>query len=740
MRQIRALFWGDFLTHTGFGEVLTPIVNGLYAKGDYDISVLAINYHGDRKHNYPFTVYPTDTKNWLGTEKLFKLLREEKYDIVFLFNDLPLITDMLPTAKNISPQTKFVCYFPIDSYPVQPNWYRKLKSHSDYAITYTQFGVEAFKKFKSDFFIDTLPHAVDTSLYYPLTEEQILDLKKNKWKSWDNMFIVCNVNRFSLRKNFEATLRAYNIWYYGYKICSKCGNWYNKTLDKCDLNDCNEGYSYESPSREGQSYLYLHSETYETWMGTREEDSLTGHVYANNFHQRPSPVKVMQPNRYFSQQYDDKWMNELYNVMDVCLNTASAEGWSLSVSHSLATGTSVIVPNHSSLPEVVPCESKGVHLVDNVYFFSGPNEVALQRKFVDVRGVVHAIEQEYQKWLANKRKKVIYSEHIDFAKQITHTQLVDKLDTIFKKVLSEKPAQIESKINKVLVVREIGGIGDMLCITPSLYSLQRKYPNAEVTITVPQNYMNIFENDFKVVDLKKLNADDYDKVINLSSPCPAAIYESQSLPKVLFNRIEIFASKCQIRLETDKPIYTIKDDEKNEAKRVLNKYMNGGNLVGIQLHTAETYRDYPYFPRVVKKLIQEKNVSAVLLFTDRDIDIVKIYGDSDKIISVNAPLRLSVALMNECDVVISPDSAFVHYCAALNKPNIALFGPIGVYERLKTYKYAVPLVADSCPYLPCWRNQATKCYLTNQVESFCMGEIMPEKVVEETLKILKVKD
>jgi glycosyltransferase involved in cell wall biosynthesis len=90
--------------------------------------------------------------------------------------------------------------------------------------------------------------------------------------------------------------------------------------------------------------------------------------------------------RYEAGKYTSKDMNEIYNCLDVFVNTTTAEGWGLSVTEAMSVGLPIVCPVHTSLHEITD-DGKLVYAVtdlwehvqitdaENVRFKSNPEEV-----------------------------------------------------------------------------------------------------------------------------------------------------------------------------------------------------------------------------------------------------------------------------------------------------------------------------------------------------------------------------
>jgi len=293
---------------------------------------------------------------------------------------------------------------------------------------------------------------------------------------------------------------------------------------------------------------------------------------------------------------------------------------------------------------------------------------------------------------------------------------------------------------KILITRAMGGIGDLLMMTPGIHALKKKYPKSEINLAIPKRYFPVFEgnNDVKLIDIEGdfFNHQKFNKWYNFTD-CPAARKESITSPKVKKSRIEIFSTALNInfirRLRTSqKPRFFFTEEELEFATEFLkNSELTNKTIIGVQLHSDETYRDYPLMEKLVEKIAEKY---TLMLFDSEPIagfefeNVIKIQ---------NLPIRKAFALAHKCNVIVAPDSSFIHFAAAFDIPTIALFGPIDGKVRTKHYPKCTYLSSEEIlGCLPCWRNEEIPCKLTGMRTSECMKAIQVSKIINTLEKNL----
>jgi ADP-heptose:LPS heptosyltransferase len=302
-----------------------------------------------------------------------------------------------------------------------------------------------------------------------------------------------------------------------------------------------------------------------------------------------------------------------------------------------------------------------------------------------------------------------------------------------------KSKLFERRAPRVLVTRAMGGIGDILMMTPGLRALSKKYPNAQIDFAIPKSFHSILERlpNVRLLDIDEdaINLHDYKRWINLTD-CPAGRVENRQSPNVRRNRIEIFAKAMGIykrRLINSVgllPFYQTRNDELDWARVYLNQLNpNGRPVIGVQPYAADTYRNWPYMEQLVSELA--KNY-FVLVFHHEPTQGFE-YESVEKVVQ---PLRKSIALASVCTKLIVLDSSFLHFSAALKVPTIAIIGAISGRLRTKSYPN-VQLLAPrkkEFPCYPCWRHEHKPCHLTNGRESICLRSISVDNVISKLKK------
>lgn len=292
-------------------------------------------------------------------------------------------------------------------------------------------------------------------------------------------------------------------------------------------------------------------------------------------------------------------------------------------------------------------------------------------------------------------------------------------------------------LNAILVTRAMGGIGDLLMMTPALCALARAHPHAEIHFAVPRQFFPLLAGnaEFSCIDIESANVDParYRAWFDLTD-CPAARIESRQAPNVRAGRIEIFARALgsrNLRGAAARPRYSVTPAEQAAAEQQVDALRRSGRpLVGLHWEAADSYRSYPHNTELLRLLAARCNV---LVFGARGVPAAR-----ESVHLVSRPLREAFALAAQCDVLVGPDSSFLHLAGALGKPMVLVAGPVDGALRAKPYPSVVPILPSRSdfPCAPCWRNENINCYLSGRRESVCLRSIAPAAVAARVFSLV----
>lgn len=303
------------------------------------------------------------------------------------------------------------------------------------------------------------------------------------------------------------------------------------------------------------------------------------------------------------------------------------------------------------------------------------------------------------------------------------------------KGLASAPMAPPPQCGEILVTRGMGGIGDLLMMTPGFRHLAAQY-GAPVHLAIPRPLFVLFTGNPDVVlhDIAgpPIDVSHYKTWINLSN-CPAAREEGRTLPHVTKNRIDVFAEAMGIKTsaghEFDRcPRFDLlPEDIKFREEFWRRSVLDGHPVIGVQLRSADSYKDYPAMEHVVLTLAADENARVIVF----DSEPVEGYKHPNVIHAAGLGLREALSLASGCDVLLAPDSAFVHFGPAVDVPTVAIFGPTDGQLFTRYYRNARVIdVRHQMDCIPCWRNEDSPCHRSAGPASVCLGSTPASAIID----------
>jgi ADP-heptose:LPS heptosyltransferase len=315
---------------------------------------------------------------------------------------------------------------------------------------------------------------------------------------------------------------------------------------------------------------------------------------------------------------------------------------------------------------------------------------------------------------------------------------VDKVLETLAPILERK---IERKAVKSIAILRMGGIGDLIMMTPTLRELRRIYPESEITIATNPAHIPVLKGLpylNGVIPLQEAHLDTYESIIDLrwkvESPEVGGNLSTYLYKTV--NRIDMFARLFEIEI-LDKKVDVALDKDKVENAKEQLKYNKKFEYLGIHVSTTSNTRTIPpeYIPELAKKFSKKGRKIVLIGRTEfwhgrkSEIDFPSIKG-RNVINLVDKPMDVGdmIALFSLMNYIIAPDSVAVHIAGALDIPCIALFGNIDPDIRTRYYPTVISMYAKGeLDCIPCWDFE-NPCHVHDKIGAECMRLLTPERI------------
>ena len=304
-KKIKVLTLGDHpLSPSGVGSQTKYVCEALLKTGKFSILSLggAIKHKDYRQVTVEpylddWRVIPVD--GYGSKEMIRSLLRNEKPDILWIMTDPRFWGWLWEMENEIRPLCPIVYYHVWDNYPV-PMFNRKFYLSNDVIATISKLTDDIVSKAAPEVQRQYIPHAVDSEIFKPMTQEQIKFIREKNLPEQDRDKTIFFWNNRNARRKQSGTL----IW------------WFKEWLDKEDLHE--------------KAQLIMHTDPKD--MHGQDLERIIDHLGLDSHRQvLLSTKKVNQSD-----------LAAMYNMVDCTVNISDAEGFGLATLESMSCGTPII--------------------------------------------------------------------------------------------------------------------------------------------------------------------------------------------------------------------------------------------------------------------------------------------------------------------------------------------------------------------------------------------------------------
>ena len=300
------------LTCTGFATISANILNGLSENG-MDCYYQAHNHLGqtlvppitfEDGRQLKFKVMGTGLQPY-SQDMLMPRIKEIRPDIFGVLLD----TFMLyPWSLNLDyAPAKTIFYFPSDGGGGLPLRCENILKKFTNPVAMSKFAQRQLKELYN-INSEYIPHAIDSSNYFPLPEQEKLQLKTN-WGLQDKFVVGC-VYRNQGRKMPDRMLKAFSIF-----------------------------------AKNHQDVIFLlHTDPYDN---AAVFDTIE---FANRF---GIQNRILFTGMKFFKGFDYKKMNEVYNLMDIFFMSTSGEGFGVPIIEAMSCRVPVVCTDYTTTPELL---------------------------------------------------------------------------------------------------------------------------------------------------------------------------------------------------------------------------------------------------------------------------------------------------------------------------------------------------------------------------------------------------
>lgn len=287
--------------------------------------------------------------------------------------------------------------------------------------------------------------------------------------------------------------------------------------------------------------------------------------------------------------------------------------------------------------------------------------------------------------------------------------------------------------NRVLILRECGGVGDILMMRMIFEDFKRIMPEAHMVFALPIVYQRLaFWHPYidEVLDSQDIDENKFGVSYNLTTPCVR--YEMKMSPYADRHRAEIWTAYCGIKLQHHNMHLSL--------PQIISKY--GENKLTNLLPRNKGYVCFAPISAMVSKDLSIDCIKEI-------VSEVKDMGYTpfilhNKQIDVDCPVLSApydqwLSLIYASDYVITVDTSAFHASYGFNKPTVGVFSWADgkVYGKFHKNWILVQRHRDDNPDWcgPCYAH--TTCPKTKDARKPCITEITSQEILEAFSKLIR---
>ena len=318
----------------------------------------------------------------------------------------------------------------------------------------------------------------------------------------------------------------------------------------------------------------------------------------------------------------------------------------------------------------------------------------------------------------------------------------------------------------ILVIRQLGGIGDCLSLSTVARGLREKYPNHLIKLVTSNIYLagslldiaehNPFWSEIIVIEPYEMTTENTkrvwgkwfsqntpniedellwkkaDQAICLNTACVEYEWPALETPEGITKpRYQIWCEAAGVVPSSYSPIYEITKQEMKEAKNYAKRHWKNKTVIGVGLAAYDKKRAWG-----IDKLTQlcnqlyERGLHPVTI--DPTCTIPGIEG------LINKRIRYLMPLIAQMQAFISVDTGTLHMAGTVGTPVVGIFGPTDFKMRTANYYGSFIDSRKIISCAPCWYKYP--CLQDNfEYKPYeCLNRVSINAVIEETLRLINM--
>jgi ADP-heptose:LPS heptosyltransferase len=228
------------------------------------------------------------------------------------------------------------------------------------------------------------------------------------------------------------------------------------------------------------------------------------------------------------------------------------------------------------------------------------------------------------------------------------------------------------KRHKVLILRSVGGLGDILMHRMMFEDFKLLMPEVELYFACPSVYHDaVIDDPFltSVITPDEVERENYITSYNTTSACGR--HEMKRAPFSGEHRSDIWSNHCGVSLTKHEMNFRLTDEEKAEGRRIIESHRDrqGPSVVVAPISAMENKNLLDYQLVGLMRQLQDRGLYPFGLHTIPIYDLLK--NDIPTIGEIK--LKQWMGVIDQADYVISVDSAAFHCAGGMKKPLVGIY-------------------------------------------------------------------
>jgi len=256
-----------------------------------------------------------------------------------------------------------------------------------------------------------------------------------------------------------------------------------------------------------------------------------------------------------------------------------------------------------------------------------------------------------------------------------------------EKSINEMPIrEFYNKRNKIVIIRNSRGIGDILNCRMLFKNFKKIMPNLHLTFACFEEYFGLVSHSCvdEVISANKVVKNDYMASYDISNCC--IHYESREMSKNKKHRTEIWAEHCGINLENhDMDLPFINKEKISDGFTALKS---------IRQNNKPSVLFSPIAFEKLRSLTDEQIIGTIKVLREKGLFVYSAHNTKlDQLEKQGVPVLIGKTLedwmsyIHAADYVVTADTSNFHYAGGIGKPMTGIFTHVDGKLRGKFYDF-----------------------------------------------------